>query len=66
MNSNSYKLVFSGNESRIINLYAINGRMVDQQAVFGSEAMIQVETAGFYVIQVIENGHAYSIKIKCM
>ena len=66
MNSNTYKLVFPVSESRIINLYAINGRMIDQQLVYGSEALIQIETAGFYVIQVIENGHAYSIKIKCM
>jgi hypothetical protein len=66
INSSSYKLVFSGIDSRIINLYNINGQIIDQQAAYGSEAYIQVETAGFYVIQVIENGYAYAIKIKCM
>ena len=63
LGDHAFKLVFSENAQRNIVVCGINGQLVDQQAVHGTEANIKVETAGFYIIQIYEDGIVYPVKI---
>ncbi len=63
--AHSYSLSFSMPLSRKIFVYNMNGQLVDQRNIFGTEAGIWVETAGYYVVHVVEDDRAYPVKIRC-
>lgn len=63
LNANAYKLDFTKASPRKIIVYNLNAQVVDQQIITGLEAVIQVETAGIYVIHVFEENYVYPLKL---
>ncbi|MEJ2594024.1 MAG: DUF5107 domain-containing protein [bacterium] len=63
--AHSYSLQFSTPSSRSLFVYHINGQLIDQRQTHGSIARIRVETAGYYVVYVVEENRAFPVKIRC-
>ena len=63
--AHSYSLRFSTPLPRKIFVYSMNGQMVDERKTFGTVADIRVETAGYYVVHVVEDDRAFPVRIRC-
>ncbi|PLX11717.1 MAG: hypothetical protein C0598_07560 [Marinilabiliales bacterium] len=63
LNNRNFKLLFSKDMPRLIELYSLNGQLLYKNSIFGNETVLKLENSGLFIIRVYENGVVYPIKI---
>jgi len=60
---NLYELDFVDSKNRLISIYTINGKLIDQNNIYDSSGFIKLDEQGVYIVKIVESAKIYSIKL---